>query len=107
VEGPGSPSECDLRTADVTRSDPKTAKTADVVGHNAGGEAMSADEARRDYQQYARQNAGRATWPHKQAFDICDSVTRPEVLQAEQDPTGYAERAGADTRKRARVYRRP
>src|SRR5579884_12398 len=106
VEGAGSPSECDLRTDDRLQTNTPGPTTAGVVGLNAGGEVMSADEARRENEHYAPQNAGRGTWPHKEAFDIGDSVVRPEVLEAEQDPTGFAERAGAQGTPRARIYRR-
>ena len=103
VEGPADPSECDLRTDDDIQSDdPHQARSADVIGHNPGAEAMSADEARREYARYGAHNPGKRVWPHSEAYDLGDSLVREEVLESEEDPVGMARRAGRSGG--ARIY---
>jgi hypothetical protein len=103
VEGPGAPSECDLRTDDdIPGGDPHRVRSADVTGHNPGGEPMSADEARREYARYGAKNPGQRVWPHTEAYDLGDSLVREEVLESEQDPVGMARRAGRSGG--ARIY---
>ena len=107
VEGPGSPSECDLRTDDdIAACDPRRATSADVIGHNPGGEAMSADEVRREYERYGSENPGRQVWPHRVAYDLGDSLVREEVIESEEDAVGLALRTGRSSTP-ARVYEAP
>lgn len=107
VEGPGSPSECDLRTDDdISAAGPSSAQTASVTGHNPGGEPMSADEARREYQRYGAENPGGRVWPHREAYDLGDSLLRDEVLESEEDPVGQALRSSRSS-VGARIYERP
>jgi len=93
ISGPGSPAANIARTDNRVAGDPQKARTADVTGVNPGGEAMSADESRRAQARYG------AAWPHKEAYDIGDSLSRKEVVEAEEEPFAFS----ASTR-RARVY---
>jgi len=102
LEGPGNPSECDLRTEnDMIPPAGRELESADVIGHNPGGEAMSADETRREYVHY--RGGDKTSWPHQKAYDAADSLVRPEVLRAEQDPIAEADLAG-DAVRRSRIY---